>query len=46
MQDPYDVVVWHLFFLLPQWCFILPPHGGVAGHRETQIRLKCFLVGD
>ncbi len=36
-QDPYDVATWHLLFLLPQWCFILPLCGGAVGHRETQI---------
>jgi hypothetical protein len=45
-QDPYDVAAWHLFLLLFQWCFILPPHGGATGHREMQIQLKHFLVND
>ncbi len=36
-QNPYDVVVWHLFFLLPQWGLTLPPRGETTGHRETQI---------
>jgi hypothetical protein len=34
-QDLYDVVIWHLIFLLPQWCFVLPPHGGAIRHKET-----------
>jgi hypothetical protein len=45
-QDFYDVVAWHLLFLLPQWCFILPPCGGTTWHRETWIQFKHFLVGD
>ncbi len=43
-QDPYDVGVWHLLLLIPQWCFVLPPRGGEMGHREMQIRFKCFLA--
>ncbi len=30
-----DVVVWHLFFLVPQWCFIFPFRGGAPGHRDS-----------
>ncbi len=26
-HDLYNVVNWHLPFLLPQWCFVLPLHG-------------------
>jgi len=46
VQDPYDVVVWHLFLLLPQWCLTLSPHGKAARHKETQIQLKRFLIGN
>jgi hypothetical protein len=45
-QHPYDVVAWYLLLLLPQWCFVLPPHGGAMGHNEMQIQLKCFLAID
>jgi hypothetical protein len=45
-QYPYDVAAWHLLLLLPQWCFVLPPHGEAVGHREMQIQLKCFLAID
>jgi hypothetical protein len=44
-QDPYDVVVWHLFLLLSQWCLVLPPRGGAVKYRETWIWFKYFLVG-
>jgi hypothetical protein len=37
VQDPYDVVVWHLLLLLPQWCLDLPPYGEATCHRETRI---------
>jgi hypothetical protein len=37
-QDPYDVVIWHLLLLLPQWCFTLLTCGGVTWHKETQIQ--------
>jgi hypothetical protein len=46
VQDSYNVVAWHLFFLLPQWCFVLPPHGGATGHKETHILPKCFIAID
>jgi hypothetical protein len=46
MQDPYDVVAWHLLFLLPQWCLVLPLRGKTMGHREMQIQFKRFLIGD
>jgi hypothetical protein len=36
MQDPYDVAVWHLLFLLPKWYFILPLRGEAMGHKEMQ----------
>jgi hypothetical protein len=36
-QNPYDVVVWHLLFLLPQWCLVFPLCGGAMGHKEMQI---------
>jgi hypothetical protein len=43
--DSYDVAPWHLFLLLPQWCFVLHPCGGATMHnRETQIWFKCFLA--
>ncbi len=45
-QDLYDVAFWHLIFLLPQWCLVLPPRGGAIRHRETQIGFKCFLMGE
>jgi len=45
-QDPYNVTTWHLFILLFQWCFALPPHGEAIGHKETQIQFKYFLIGD
>ncbi len=35
-----------MIFLLPQWCFVLPPYGRAMGHREMWIQLKCFLVSD
>jgi hypothetical protein len=45
-QDSYDVAVYNLaFFLLPQWCFILPLCGGAKKHEEMWIQFKCFLVG-
>jgi hypothetical protein len=34
-QDPYDVATQYLFLLVPQWCFVLPPHGKAMRHRET-----------
>jgi hypothetical protein len=45
-QDPYDVTTWHLLFLLPQLCFVLPLRGKATRHRETQILLKRFLTSD
>jgi hypothetical protein len=45
-HDPYNMVVWHLLLLLPQWCLILPLHGGATGHREMQIQLRHFLTCD
>jgi len=44
VQDPYNVTVLHLLFLLPQWCLTLPPCGGATRHKETWIRLKSFLT--
>jgi hypothetical protein len=46
VHDLYNVVVWHLLIFLPQWCFALPPCGGVIGHNETCIQLKHFLTSD
>jgi hypothetical protein len=46
VQDPYNVVVWHLFLLLPQWCLILPLHVEVMRHKEMHIPLKCFLTSN
>jgi hypothetical protein len=46
MQDLYNVVVWYLFLLLPQWCLVLPPQDGVIGHKKTQFWLKHFLVSN
>ncbi len=40
------MATWHLFILLSQWCFVLPPCDGVMGHRKMQIQLKCFLACD
>jgi hypothetical protein len=31
------VVAWHLFLLLPQWCFVLPLHGEATRHKETWV---------
>jgi hypothetical protein len=45
-QDLYDVVIWHLIFLLPQWCLVSPPRGGAIMHREMQIGFKRFLIGE
>jgi hypothetical protein len=45
-QDPYDVAIWHLLFLLPQWRLTLPPRGGAIGHTEMPIQFKHFLIGD
>jgi hypothetical protein len=42
MQDLYNVVAWHLFFLLPKWCLTLSLHSGEKKHRETWIWLKHF----
>jgi hypothetical protein len=46
VQNLYNVVVWHLLFLLPQWCFTLPLHGEAMRHKEMWIQFKHFLVGD
>ncbi len=43
-HDPYDVTTWHLFFLLPKWCFILPLWRHATKHEETNIQLKCYLA--
>ncbi len=43
-QDPYNVATWHLVLLLPQWCLVLPPHGGATSHRKMWIQLKHFLA--
>jgi hypothetical protein len=40
------VAAWHLFFLLPQWCLILPLHGWEIGHKKMWIQFKHFLVGN
>jgi hypothetical protein len=45
-QNPYDVVVWHLFFSLPQSCVSSTPRGKATRHREMQIQLKHFLIGN
>jgi hypothetical protein len=44
--DLYNVATWHLPLLLPQWCLVLPPRGGVTSYRETHIQFKCFLASD
>jgi hypothetical protein len=46
MYDPYNVVAYHLLFLLPQWCLALPLRGGATGHKEMWIQLKHFLASD
>jgi hypothetical protein len=46
MQYLYNVVAWHLFFMLPQWCFALPPCGEATWHKEMWIRLKHFLASE
>ncbi len=45
-QDTYNVATWHLLFLLPQWCLVLPFHGGATRYKEMQIQLKHFLASD
>jgi hypothetical protein len=45
-HDPYDVATWHLFLLLTQWCFVLPPRGKAIGHKKTRIQFKHFLMND
>ncbi len=44
--DLYDVVTWHLFLLLTQWCFVLPFCGKAIRHREMQSRFKHYLAND
>jgi hypothetical protein len=33
-QEPYDVVAWHLLFLIPQRCLALFPRAEVTKHKE------------
>jgi len=41
-QYPYDVAAWHLLLLLPQWCFVLPPHGKAVGIGKCKFNLSVF----
>jgi hypothetical protein len=45
-HDPYNVVIWFLFLLLPQWYLALRPCGETTGHREMRIWVKHFLAGE
>jgi hypothetical protein len=45
-QNPYDVLVWHLFFLLSQWCFALAFFVEATRHKERQIQLKHFKTSN
>jgi len=45
-QDLYNVVAWHLLFMLPEWCLTLPLRGRVTKHKETWIWVKHFLTSD
>jgi len=40
------VAIWHLLFLLPQWCFPFTPCGGAIGCSEMWIQLKCFQTSN
>jgi hypothetical protein len=45
-HEPYNVIAWNLFFLVPQWCLILPLHDGVTSHKEMQIQFKWFPISN
>ncbi len=45
-HDPNVVPIWHLFFLLSQWCLALAFHGRATWHKETWVQLECFLTSD
>jgi hypothetical protein len=40
------VAIWHLIFLLPQWCFVFLLCGGAIRNKEMLITFKCFLIGE
>jgi hypothetical protein len=40
------VPTWHLFFLLPQCFFDLPPRDETTWHKEMHIQLKHFLTSN
>ncbi len=45
-QNTYDVAIWHLLFILPQWCLVLPACGRATWHKEMWVQFKHFLASN